>query len=387
MIAVLDTPILVMLVALVVQVVSLYVGEAIRSRLHALPQGQRESFSIVQSSALGLLALLIGFSFSMAISRYDLRKALEEAEANAIGAEYVRSDLLASDAAASMRDKLQAYLERRVSFYTASDGASLAQIARDEQKLQADLWSLVVRAAKAEPTPTAALVVAGLNDVLNAKGYTEGAWANRVPVAAWGLMMLVAMACCAALGYGQQQADVLLLLTVPITVSVSFLLVADIDSPRGGFIQVPPHILLALATSLGAPTAPQVLRWSVEMRFSWESPARNRGIRSGRGGCRLGALRNSRPREASASIDRSAERRCSWREAVVLRIWSLRLNGAALACLVQPVLVGPATASTALGVQAARRRSDMPLKHDIVLLGRASTTASATIALSTTAAT
>ena len=256
----LDSPVLIMLVALVVQIACLYAGGAIRSRLHALPEDQRASFGIVQSAALGLLALLIGFSFSMAVSRYDLRKSLEAEEANAIGTEYVRSDLLASDAAAAMRDKLQAYLERRMSFYTTSDGESLAQIARDEQSLQAELWSLVVRAAKAEPTPTAALAVAGLNDVLNAKGYTEAAWANRVPLAAWALMMLVAIACCVALGYGQKQADVLLLLTVPVTVSISFLLVADIDSPRGGIIHVTPHNLLALATSLGAPAAPQVRR-------------------------------------------------------------------------------------------------------------------------------
>jgi hypothetical protein len=66
----------------------------------------REDFSVILSATLTLLGLLIGFSFSMAISRYDERKNYEEAEANAIGTEYVRADLLPAADAAKVRRPL-----------------------------------------------------------------------------------------------------------------------------------------------------------------------------------------------------------------------------------------------------------------------------------------
>ena len=62
--------------------------------MSSLREEERADFGVVLSATLTLLGLLIGFSFSMAVSRYDQRKNLEEAEANAIGTEYVRADLL-----------------------------------------------------------------------------------------------------------------------------------------------------------------------------------------------------------------------------------------------------------------------------------------------------
>ena len=64
----------------------------------------REDFGFILAATLTLLGLIIGFSFSMATSRYDQRKNYEEAEANAIGTEYVRADLLPAADAATVRD-------------------------------------------------------------------------------------------------------------------------------------------------------------------------------------------------------------------------------------------------------------------------------------------
>ena len=52
-------------------------------RWRPLGDQEKEDFGVVQAATLTLLALIIGFSFSMATSRYDLRKNYEEAEANA----------------------------------------------------------------------------------------------------------------------------------------------------------------------------------------------------------------------------------------------------------------------------------------------------------------
>ena len=80
------------------------------------------------SATLTLLGLLIGFSFSMAVSRYDQRKNYEEAEANAIGTEYVRADLLPAADAARVRNLLKKYVGQRVLFYTTRNQQRLAKI-------------------------------------------------------------------------------------------------------------------------------------------------------------------------------------------------------------------------------------------------------------------
>lgn len=89
-------------------------------------------------------------------SRYDQRKNYEEAEAHAIGAEYVRADLLLAADAAKLRALLRNYLDQRV----------LAQV-------QTELWFAVRVPAAAQPPPIVALVVSGMNEVLNSQGYNR----------------------------------------------------------------------------------------------------------------------------------------------------------------------------------------------------------------------
>jgi hypothetical protein len=91
-------------------------------------------------------------------------------------------------------------------------------------------------------------------DVLNSHGYTQAAWWNRIPIAAWGLMAAIAIYCNLLVGYGARnlKAEAVPLLVLPLVVAISFMLIADNDSPRGGLIRVNPQNLVSLAESLGA---------------------------------------------------------------------------------------------------------------------------------------
>jgi hypothetical protein len=211
-----------------------------------------DDFNVVLTSTLTLLGLIIGFSFSMAIGRYDQRKNFEEAEANAIGTEYVRTDLLPPEARAQTRALLQQYLGERVQFYGTRDAQRLREINSQTLKTQDEMWTLVSKAALAQPTPVIALAVGGMNDVLNSQGYTQAAWWNRIPKAAWIFLVLVALLCNVLLGYATRHLKTrpVLILVLPFMVSVSFSLIADIDSPRDGVIHVAPQNLLSLQASL-----------------------------------------------------------------------------------------------------------------------------------------
>ncbi len=226
------------------------IGAFFRKR-NPLQDDERDDFGVVQAATLTLLGLIIGFSFSMAVSRYDLRKTYEEAEANAIGTEYVRAGLLPGADAAAVQAQLRNYTDLRIRFYQTRNHAELQQIDADTTQLQTKMWSTVQAPALAQPTPVIALVVSGMNDVLNSQGYTQAAWWNRIPDSTWTMMIAIAVCCNLLVGYGARSAKkaTALLLVLPVVVSIAFLLIADIDSPRGGFIHVVPQNLLSVAQS------------------------------------------------------------------------------------------------------------------------------------------
>jgi hypothetical protein len=249
---VLNHPSLVLALTFLAFYLAALIGAFISKRRAALREGEHESFNLVMTATLTLLALLIGFSFSMAVSRYDQRKIYEEDEANAIGTEYLRADLLPPAVAANVRTRLIAYLGQRILFYETRDASQLQKINAETARLQSDLWTAVqVQAVKA-PTPVMALAVSGMNDVLNAQGYTQAAWWNRIPRGAWVLMAAIAILANVLNGYGMHRKGTkgALLLILPLIFSISLFLVSDIDSPRSGIIRVYPQNLASLAQSL-----------------------------------------------------------------------------------------------------------------------------------------
>ena len=92
-----------------------------------------------------------------------------------------------------------------------------------------------------------------MNDALNAENYTQAAWWNRIPTAAWILMCAIAVGANAMVGYGSRgsPANAKLLLILPALIATAFLLIADIDAPRGGIIRVVPQNLHRLDASFG----------------------------------------------------------------------------------------------------------------------------------------
>jgi hypothetical protein len=229
-------------------------GAALRKR-KPLDEDLRQDFNMILAATLTLLGLLIGFSFSMASTRYDQRKTYEEAEANAIGTEYLRADLLPADAAARVRTLLKQYTELRVRFYTG-DEIDIDRINAETTKLQAELWAAVLPPPSPPGPPhsaTTVLTVGGMNDVLNAQGYTQAAWWNRIPGSAALLMVAIALACNVMIGYSLRSASERskLLLVLPLVVAIAFALITDIDTPRHGLIRVSPQNLLSLQATFG----------------------------------------------------------------------------------------------------------------------------------------
>ena len=249
-----DYPFLVALVSLFSFWVSARIGGRLRHGQRKQQEGSQGDFTLVLGGTLTLLGLIIGFTFSMAVGRYDQRKNYEEQEANAIGTEYLRADLLPAADSAKIRGLLRSYLEQRILFYTSRDEQQLRQINTQTARLETEMWSGVATYASGQPTSVAAaLVAAGMNDVLNSQGYTQASWWNRIPFGAWVLLISIAIFCNLWIGYGAHPGSTSILLMLPIALSITIFLIADIDSPRGGVINVRPQNLRSTLESLPSP--------------------------------------------------------------------------------------------------------------------------------------
>lgn len=246
-------PLLLFAVTFVTLTAVVAAGSWLRTQYPNENDGHDEQLGVIHAATLTLLGLLIAFGVSMAASRYDQRKNFEEAEANAIGTEMLRAGLLPATDAENVRKLLTEYAGLRIRFYLDTDTEQRKQTDQRTARLQAALWAAVRASSTAQPTPVEALALAGMNDVINSQGYTQAAFWNRIPTGVWLLMVVVAIFSHALTGYRSGKAGRRVRFVLPLIVSFAFLLIADIDAPRHGLIDVRPQNLEALAASLGRP--------------------------------------------------------------------------------------------------------------------------------------
>ena len=136
-------------------------GVALR-RLRPLAEDQKEDFGVVQAATLTLLALIIGFSFSMATSRYDLRKNYEEAEAKCDRYGVGSGRSFSGTRWGKGRAQLRRYTDLRIAFYRNRDAGELQQINANTAQLQNDMWNSVQGLALQQLTAVMALAVSGM---------------------------------------------------------------------------------------------------------------------------------------------------------------------------------------------------------------------------------
>jgi hypothetical protein len=236
----------------VVSFLMLWTAERIGSKLRGTIEDVHDDFGVLLTATLTLLGLIVGFTFSMAVNRYDQRKLYEEEEANAIGTEYLRTEVLPPSDGETLRALSREYLDQRILFYQTRNRERLQRIDGATAQLQSKLWASLRTPSSVHRTAMTALAVSGMNDVLNSQGYTQAAWRNQIPLEAWALMGLIAISgnFMITLYLRRLGSQGSLLMVLPAIVSLAFLLIADIDSPRGGLIHVKPENLISVAQSL-----------------------------------------------------------------------------------------------------------------------------------------
>ena len=226
-----------------------------RRRSRTMPARSSTAAPVVPGAMLGLLGLLLAFSFSMAVTRYDLRKQTVLREANAVGTCYLRAGLLGDPATAQMHDLLRTYVDVRLAYYEAGiDVAGLAQVAAETERLQRAMWTLVAGEVRRDPFPLrAALVVESLNAVIAVSAEREAARQNQIPDVVLLLVLAGVLVSGIMVGHvfsHEERRNVLSSLLFAVLVTLVVFVILDLDRPRRGLIRVSQQAMLTLRESL-----------------------------------------------------------------------------------------------------------------------------------------
>lgn len=210
----------------------------------------------IVSAVLGLLALLLGFTFSLAVDRFETRRHLVLEEANAIGTTYLRAQLLPEPHRARMTDILVRYTDNRITLAKAKPGKIGPHLAINDA-LITEMWAASASAFEVIKTlDFSSAYLDSVNAVIDLDASRKTARAARVPPEVFVVLFIYLFVTAGVLGYvlkgarGRLSAVFLLAL-----LTLSLLLIIDVDRPMVGGVTEGQAPMEALRASFSQPTS------------------------------------------------------------------------------------------------------------------------------------
>jgi hypothetical protein len=237
------------------------IGYRLGHRQRDPDEAGKSHISALQGGLLGLMALLLAFSISMSVSRFDKRKSLVVEEANAIGTTWLRSQFLTEEAARESAQLLRDYVAQRLEFFSEDINETRQDAATQEaSRILARLWQIAVAEAQQRGnSETLALYIETLNQTIDLGEWRLAARTNQLPETILYALFAVAICGLAFIGYGtgmsgrrRMGSSVIFALLVTVVLVV----ILDMDRPRRGFIQVGQGSMLRLQQSMAETIAP-----------------------------------------------------------------------------------------------------------------------------------
>jgi hypothetical protein len=258
----LDTWVLAALLG-VVMVAATLTGLLVGRRLSHSSETLREPLGVLQGALIGFMGLVLAFGLSLALGRYESRRADTVDEANAIGTTYLRAQTLSEPVRTETLHLLPHYARTSIAIAdrvpgSAAQEQALAASARDQRRL----WALAGQALDQEPTASAPrLYVESLNETFDAQSIRVYALANRVPTAVLlveilgAALALGALALHLALHLTTVRGGLTATMVAALLVTVLLVVTFDLDRPTRGLIRVPATPLVDVSSSMSAPPA------------------------------------------------------------------------------------------------------------------------------------
>lgn len=247
--------ILFLAIAFVLLTLSAILGKGLFKRHQKAEKLVDDELKIVLGAILSLFALLIGFILTLSINGYHARQSAEEVEAVVIGDAFQRSSLLALEQQLQAEALLKTYLATRIDFYQTKNNQTRETLRNRSLSLQTQLWNLARTQALANPNDLHASVLTAFNQLYSAQQQSMNSWHERIPMTAWGLLIMIALVANFLIGYNMrgESGKNGLILIMPIITAISLGVIAQIDAPGVGIINVVPENLkeLTITLSLG----------------------------------------------------------------------------------------------------------------------------------------
>ena len=226
-----------------------------RRRSGKFDEADKSHVGALQSALLGLLALLLGFSFAMAVSRYDMRKRLLLEEVNAIGTTYLRAGFLPADQSTEAKKLLRGCTDARLQFNGQDiNVGQLEQMYASAGALNQRLWAIATATAAQDPksVPTG-LFITSLNEMIDLAEARRAAFSNHIPEPIVLLLVLVSCGAFGFIGFNRGTAgprNLPATITFIVLSAMVLIIILDVDRPRRGLILVDQGIMVRLESNL-----------------------------------------------------------------------------------------------------------------------------------------
>lgn len=206
----------------------------------------------IQGSTLGLLALLLGFTFAMALSRFEYRKQMVVQESNAIGTAALRSQFLPPSRDDEVKQLFRRYVEIRLEsvLETRQGSSDRDRLDVEDRQIQLHLWRIANEAAEADPRSIPlGLFTHAVNEVIDIKMKRDIAVANHVPESVLLFLLAFAVLAAVVLGYGNGLAGARILSLTAVYSGIVVLvvvLIIDLDHPQQGLARTSQQSMIQL---------------------------------------------------------------------------------------------------------------------------------------------
>jgi hypothetical protein len=214
-------------------------------RLIHSPESKADGIGSLEGALLGLLALLLSFTFGMAGSRYDARRTLIVQESNDIGTVILRADLYSDSVRAQLKQDLQKYVEKRIVYFEAVEDEAINQARIEAEKISSGLWKKVITLSKESPNVVRDnQMISALNAMIDIVNSRDASRLAIVPNTITYLLFALTLFGSFIIGYSRKtkKHDWIIVALYSLMTVMTLYTILDLDRPRRGFIQTQgPH--------------------------------------------------------------------------------------------------------------------------------------------------
>jgi hypothetical protein len=201
-----------------------------------------KSNSTIDGAVFALFGLLLAFTFSGAIARYDTHRTLIVEEANDIGTAYLRVGLLPAASQPEVRQLFRDYVGSRLNQYASPD---VNPVSPESMRLQNEIWarSLVATAAPDAHPAATNLLMPAINDMIDITSTRQNAFNMHPPPVVYILLFALSCGCALLAGCSMPhgQRNWLHMIAFAAIVSITIYATLDIEYPRRGLIRLSDH--------------------------------------------------------------------------------------------------------------------------------------------------